>query len=145
MFALSVLRRYWDNVAAEIEGIAQAVPLTLEATMADKVRAVGEADSPVIFWLVPSAEGRGDIDAVNDENLCVVFVMKRYNPRTSSSFEALELTQPAAEALRRRILDDARRPCHFLHAVASTVTIIPETEFFGNWAGWSIAFSAKDF
>ena len=40
---------------------------------------------------------------------------------------------------------DSRRPCHFLKVDNTTISTLPETEFFGNWAGWSIGFTTKSY
>lgn len=141
MILLKQLREYFEGLADCIPGLKGATLLTVEQNMADKVNDIPEDDTPTLFYLPPSANGAGDPDSFNDKSLCVVFIMQKYNPRKSTSAEALEASQPIAEAVKAAILADSSRPCHFLTADISTISTLPETEFFGNWAGWSIGFT----
>lgn len=145
MIALKSLREYWESMIGRVDGLKSVVPLTVEANMADKVGNVKEEQTPTLFYLPPTASGKGNPDAFGEDNMCVIFVMQKYNPRTSTSAEVLEDVQPIVEALKAKIIEDARRPCHFLKADISTISTLPETEFFGNWAGWSIGFTTKSY
>lgn len=142
MIALKSLREYWESMVDRVDGLKKAVMLTVESNMADKVTSIKEADSPTLFYLAPSAEGSGGPDSYSEETMCVIFVMAKYNPRSSTSADTLEQVQPIAEAVKALLLQDRRRPCHFLHSLDHSISTIPETEFFANWAGWSIAFKA---
>lgn len=143
MIALRQYREYWEAMVARVEGLNSALPLTVEASMADKVARMKEEQSPALFYMPPSAEGKGRPDAFAEENMCVVFVMKKYNPKSSTSAEALEDVQPVAEKVKELLLLDGLSPCHFLKAEGDTFSTVPETEFFGNWAGWSVAFTVR--
>ena len=145
MISLKQLREYFEGLVERVDGLKQAVPLTIEANMADKVNSIGEEESPVLFYLPPSSEGAGSIDAFNDRSACVIFIMKKYTPRRSTSAAVLEDTQPVAEEVKAALLEDSRRPCHFLKADIATLSTMPETEFFGNWAGWSVAFTVDNY
>ena len=145
MIALKLLREYWEGMIGRVDGLKSVVPLTIEANMADKVGKTPESSTPALLYLPPTAEGKGDVDAFGEENMCVIFVMQKYNPRTSTSTDVLEAVQPVVEALKAKIIEDSRRPCHFLKVDNSTISTMPETEFFGNWAGWSLAFTIKSF
>lgn len=141
MILLKQLREYFEGMVARVDGLKKSVALTVEANMADKINNIGEDESPTLFYLPPSADGSGGPDSFNDRSMCVIFVMQKYNPRKSTSADALESSQPVAEAVKAAILEDSRLPCHFLKADISTLSTLPETEFFGNWAGWSIGFT----
>ncbi|MDE5750106.1 MAG: hypothetical protein K2H87_04985 [Duncaniella sp.] len=143
MINLADYRRYIESVARTVPGIKSVVPLSVDASMADRVGSVSEDDSPTLFFLVPSAEGKGSTDAWKEENLCVIFVMKRFNPRVSTSFDALVETQPLVEAVKSALFDGDYDGCRPLGVDAGTLSTIPETEFFGDWAGWSVAFTAE--
>lgn len=146
MIALKSLREYWEGMIGRVDGLKSVVPLTVEANMADKVGKVKEEQAPTLFYLPPTASGKGNNpDAFGEDNMCVIFVMQKYNPRTSTSAEVLEDVQPVVEALKAKIIEDSSRPCHFLKADISTISTLPETEFFGNWAGWSIGFTTKSY
>lgn len=143
MIPLKSLREYWESMIGRVDGLKSVVPLTIEANMADKVGKVPESSSPTLFYLPPTAEGKGNSDAFGEENMCVIFIMQKYNPRTATSAEVLEAVQPIVEALKAKLIEDGRRPCHFLKADVTTLSTLPETEFFGNWAGWSVGFTTN--
>lgn len=145
MIALKILREYWESIIGRIDGLKSVVPLTIEANMADKVGKVPENSTPTLFYLPPTAEGKGNPDAYGEENMCVIFVMQKYNPRTTTSADVLEAVQPIVEALKARLVEDSQQPCHFLKVAGPTISTLPETEFFGNWAGWSIGFTARSY
>lgn len=145
MIALKSLREYWESMIGRVDGLKSVVPLTIEANMADKVGKTPENSTPTLFYLPPTAEGKGNADAYGEENMCVIFVMQKYNPRATTSADVLEDVQPVVEALKAKMIEDSRRPCHFLKVDNSTISTLPETEFFGNWAGWSIGFTTKSY
>lgn len=143
MIALAQYRKYWESMVERVDGLREAVPLTVEANMADKVGRIRLEDTPVLFYMPPSAEGKGNVDSFAEDNLCVVFVMQKYNPRITTGDRVLEETQPVAETVKRLLLADSSTGCHFLNAAPGSMSTLPETEFFGDWAGWSIAFTTQ--
>ena len=141
MISIAKLKQLCESMVGSATGLVAAVPVSVEANMADKVNAVSEDETPVLFYLPPSAQGRGHVDRFEEENMVVLFVMVRYRPRTSTSFDALAASQPAAEAVKNRLVELAASPCAEIRPDLSSINILPETEFFGNWAGWSIGFT----
>lgn len=138
MISLRKLREYWQSLPARVNGLKSAEPLSVESNMADKVGKVSEEATPVLFHLAPSIEITDHCDARTEQQAVVLFVMQKYNPRTTTSEDVLAEVQPVAAAIVDTILDDARQPCFPLR-FDRKISIMPETEFFGNWAGWSIA------
>lgn len=145
MITLKKLREYWESMIGRVDGLKSVVPLTVEANMADKVGKIKEEQTPTLFYLPPTAEGKGNADAFGEENMCVIFVMQKYDPRKITSADVLEAVQPVVEELKAKMVEDSRRPCHFLKVDNTTISTLPETEFFGNWAGWSIGFTTKSY
>lgn len=145
MISLREFRAYCEGLVARLPEVKTAVPLTLEANMADRLPGLKEEDCPVLFFLPPSAQGGGYIDAYTEESQCVIFVMAKFTARTQTSVETLERVQPAVEAVKRCLLEDSLMPCHFLKVLPSSLNILPETEFFRDWAGWSIAFKSVSY
>ena len=96
MISIAKLKQLCESMVGSATGLVAAVPVSVEANMADKVNAVSEDETPVLFYLPPSAQGRGHVDRFEEENMVVLFVMVRYRPRTSTSFDALAASQPAA-------------------------------------------------
>ena len=143
MILLSDFRNFVESIAERIPELVQTVPLTVEANMADKVGAISEDESPVLFYLPPSAQSTGRPDAFTEDSMLVLFVMKKYNPRKCTSYEALEAVHPVAEKVKALLVQTAGCSCHFMHIDTGTISTMPETQFFGNWAGWSIGFTSK--
>ena len=144
MIMLKDLRRYFEEMAARVDGLKKVVGISVEANMADRINAVDEDDSPTLFYLPPSGDGSGQVDRFVDKSMIVVFVMKKYNPRKTTSMEVLEEVQPVVEALKEKLVADSGAACCPLDIDLSTISTLPETEFFGNWAGWSVGFTCND-
>ena len=141
MISMSVLRKYWAAMPGRVPGLRGACALSVDANMATKVGAIGEDDTPVLFYLPPTGRGRGYLDASREDTALVLFVMQKYNPRKTTPEAVLEAVQPVAEAIKERLLADAAYACGPVRVNPSTITTVPETEFFNNWAGWTLAFN----
>lgn len=142
MISLKKYRRYWTGMVERVPKLYTAQPLTIEKNMADTVAAIPMEKTPALFYLAPTAEGDGGPDSFLEQNMCVIFIMAKYDPRKLTSAAVLEEVQPVAEAVKARIVEDAGVACLFMHVDVSSISTVPETEFFGNWAGWSIGFTA---
>lgn len=140
MIDLRTYRLYLEETARRIDGLRCVLPITVEANMADKIQRIGQDDTPCLFYLPPSAKADGDGDAWTEQSECALFVMAKYNPRTSTSLDALELTQPIMERLKAMLVADAATSCAAVRVDPASLDTMAETEFFGNWAGWSVAF-----
>ena len=143
MILLKDLRLYAESLAVAVPELVKAMPITIEANMADRIGSISEDESPVLFFLPPSGQSIGRTDAFREDSLFVLFVMKKYNPRKCTAYQALEDVHPVAEKVKAVMLKDAGCPCHFMRIDVGSITTMPETEFFGNWAGWSIGFTGK--
>lgn len=141
MISLKSFREYWEAMVDSVDGLKKSVALSVESNMADKIAKIAKDDSPTLFFLAPSAEGSGSPDAFQEDNMCVIFIMQKYEPKHMSSEEVLEMVQPVMEAVKSRLLADCRCPCHFMRISDSKISVLPETDLFGNWAGWSIGFT----
>lgn len=144
MILLKDLRVYFENVTTRVDGLKKVVGISIEANMADRVNTVNEDDTPALFYLPPSGDGSGCVDRFCDKSMIVLFVMKKYNPRKTTSIEVLEDVQPVVEALKDLLVADSGTACCPLEIDLSTISTLPETEFFGNWAGWSVGFTCNE-
>ena len=144
MILYSELSAFMDELVERIPALKMSVPITIESNMADKIGKIGEGETPVLFFLPPSGTGSGSVDAYCEDSACVVFVMQKYNPRTATSAQVLADTHPLVETVKAELLRKSRCPCCFTKLDYSSISTLPETEFFGCWAGWSIAFTIKE-
>lgn len=142
MINLTDYRQYWEQMVERVKELKSCEMISTETNMADKVQRIREEATPTLFFLPPSASSRGGLDNYRDENACVIFVMARYNPQRATSAATLEATQPILEEVKRMIIDDAAAPCSLLDLGEGGIEILPETDFFGNWAGWSMLFKS---
>lgn len=140
MIALDAYRRYWEAFARHVPGISEVMPVTIDKQMGRKIQALPRG-SVTLFVLPPVAESTGGADAFGEKNLCVLFLMAKYDPQRSSAFEVLERTQPLVEELKRRLLTDLSAGCSPLRINGNGITTAPETELYGDFAGWSVEFS----
>ena len=143
MINLAAYRKYWQSIADRITCVSGLLPVTIDKEMGKKIQSL-PPESITLFVFPPLADsaGRG-IDAFKEENQCVVFVMKKYNPLREASFDILEQTQHVAETIKQLILDDSRSCCLDFTVDVGSIETAPETELYGVFAGWSIAFKAN--
>lgn len=145
MINLAQFREYWEGVAERIDSITGVLPITIDKEMGKKIQTL-PTGSLTLFIFPPLADSTANNpDAFKEANQCVVFVMKKYNPAKESAFDLLEQTQPVAEAVKNCLLVDQRYPCQPFTVDVSTIETAPETELYGTFAGWSIAFNANSF
>lgn len=145
MINLTLYREYWQGVADRLNSVTGVLPVTIDKEMGKKIQAL-PAGSLTLFVFPPLADSTAkSSDAFKEANQCVVFVMKKYNPMKESSFDLLEQTQPAAEDVKKCLLDDQRGACPAFTVDVASIETAPETELYGTFAGWSIAFNANSF
>ena len=142
MISLTQYREYWQGVAERIEGITDVLPVTVDKSMGDKIKTL-QKGSTALFILPPGAEGSGGIDSFTEKNMCVVFLMAKYDPQRKTAFELLEETQPLIEKVKSVMLADQAAGCQVMRIDVSSIDTMPETELYGNFAGWSIGFNIK--
>lgn len=144
MISLTQYREYWQAVAERIKGITDVLPVTVDKSMGEKIKGLPKG-STSLFILPPGAEGVGGVDSFNEKNMCVVFLMAKYDPQRKTAFELLEETQPLIEKVKAVMLEDQAAGCPVMRVEVSSIDTMPETELYGNFAGWSIGFNVKSF
>lgn len=145
MINLAQFREYWQSVADRLDSVTGILPITIDKEMGKKIQAL-PVDSLTLFIFPPLADStNNNPDAFRESNQCVVFVMKKYNSMKESAFNLLEQTQPVAEAVKNCLLEDQREPCPAFTIDVASIETAPETELYGTFAGWSIAFNAHSF
>ena len=144
MISLTQYREYWQGVAERIEGITDVLPVTVDKSMGEKIKGLPKG-STSLFILPPGAEGAGGVDSFNEKNMCVVLIMAKYDPQRKTAFELLEETQPLIEKVKAVMLEDQAAGCPVMRVEVSSIDTMPETELYGNFAGWSIGFNVKSF
>lgn len=142
MINLKDFRNYWEQMLTRVPELRSVEMISVEANMANKVSKIDADRTPTLFYMPPTASAMGDADAWREENKCVIFIMQKYNPNRQTSAEVLEQVQPVVEAVKRLLVQDAGVPCLLPRINAASIDTLPETEFFANWAGWSVAFDA---
>lgn len=142
MISLTQYREYWEGLARRIEGITDVLPVTVDKSMGDKIKGIPKG-STSLFILPPGAESAGSIDSFREKNMCVVFLMAKYDPQRKTAFELLEETQPLIEKVKAVMLADQAAGCPLMCIDASGIDTMPETELYGTFAGWSIGFNIR--
>jgi len=142
MISLTQYREYWEGVAARVAGISGVLAVAIDKTMGDKIKSIPKG-STTLFILPPGAEGSGGVDSFTEKNMCVVFLMAKYDPQRKTSFELLEETQPLIEKVKGVMLSDQAAGCPVMRIDVPSIETMPETELYGTFAGWSISFNVK--
>lgn len=142
MISLTKYREYWQRVAKRVAGITDVMPVTVDKSMGDKIKSLPKG-STSLFILPPGAEGYGSVDSFSEKNMCVVFLMAKYDPQRKTAFDILEETQPIIEQVKTVILADQAAGCSVMRVMGASIDTMPETELYGNFAGWSIGFNVK--
>lgn len=142
MIRLNDYKNYWKELKRRVPDLTDVMPVTVDEDMAKKIKAL-PLGSVTLFWLPPQATGKGNnIDTFRERNLCVVFVMEKYDTSRRETMEVLENTQQAIERVKTLILDSQTTGCSPLRLESFDLSTLPETKFFAGFAGWSLAFNA---
>lgn len=145
MINLVQYREYWEGIGRRIGSVTGILPVTIDDQMGKKIQSL-PADSVTLFVLPPLAESHArDVDNFKEVNKCVIFLMAKYDPQRRSSFDILEQTQPIIDEIKGMLLDDQRAGCPVMRIDAGTIDTAPETELYGRFAGWSIAFNVTSY
>lgn len=142
MIRLKDYSDYWEEVKNRIPEISGAMGVTVDEDMAKKIKAL-PVGSVTLFWLPPQAVGQGTTDNYREEDLCVVFVMEKYDPSRKETMQVLEKTQLAIERVKALIIDSQHCGCSPVRLSRFDLSTLPETKFFAGFAGWSVAFHTR--
>ncbi len=145
MINLVSYREYWEGIARRISSIMGVLPVTIDDQMGKKIQSL-PAEFVTLFVLPPLAESNAkNVDNFKEVNKCVVFLMVKYDPQRRSSFDVLEQTQPIIDEVKCMLLNDQRARCPVMRIDAGSIDTAPETELYGRFAGWSIAFNVTSY
>ena len=145
MINLVQYRDYWEGVVRRLDSINGVLPVTIDDQMGKKIQSL-PADSITLFVFPPLAESNAkSVDNFKEVNKCVVFVMAKYDPQRRSSFDLLEQTQPIIDEVKSLLLGDQRAGCPVMRVEVDSIDTAPETELYGRFAGWSIAFNVTSY
>lgn len=146
MVNLSEYEEYWQGVARRIEGIHDVTFVTVDQDMSKKVSSLTPATLPTLFVVVPSARTYGrNVDAMGEINVAVVFLMDKYDPQRGGSYDCIKRLQPIIQAVKQTVMNDAGMGCPVLGRFdLESLSTLPESEFYGTMAGWSIGFTFVD-
>lgn len=145
MINLVQYREYWEGVVRRLDSINGVLPVTIDDQMGKKIQSL-PADSITLFVFPPLAESNAkSVDNFKEVNKCVVFVMAKYDPQRRSSFDLLEQTQPIIDEVKSLLLGDQRAGCPVMRVEVDSIDTAPETELYGRFAGWSIAFNVTSY
>ena len=145
MINLVQYREYWEGVARRVDSLTGVLPVTIDDQMGKKIQSL-PADSVTLFVFPPLAKSEAkNVDNYKEVNKCVVFVMTKYDPQRRSSFDVLEQTQPVIDRVKSVLLNDQRAGCPVMRIDAGSIDTAPETELYGRFAGWSIAFNVTSY
>lgn len=145
MIDIKIYREYWEGVQKRIPGIKQILPVTIDEEMSKTIQGISKDDCPVLFILIPSATGNStSADNIQENNLCVVFLMDKYDPQRKGAYQIIEEIQPVMEQIKRILIKDSATDCPVISKIDLTsLSTLPESGFYRTFAGWSLAFSFK--
>lgn len=129
------------ELLADDAGISQVMAVTVDEEMGRRLSRL-PADSVTLFFLPPLAEVKSKShDALAEENQCVLFVMRKYDPQRLETIDALAQTQDPAEAIKASLVEELSRACSHWRLDITSVSTMPETQFYRGFAGWSLGFT----
>lgn len=145
MIDIKIYREYWEGVQKRIPGIKKILPVTIDEEMSKTIQGISKDDCPVLFILIPSATGNStSADNIQENNLCVVFLMDKYDPQRKGAYQTIEEVQPVMEQIKRILIEDSTTDCPVIGKIDLTsLSTLPESGFYRTFAGWSLAFSFK--
>lgn len=143
MINLTAYREYWERMAGRAEGLTGVMPVTLDDDMGKRIMDI-RRETCTLFYLPPEAQSSAsNADSWREENICVVFVMEKYDPQRRRAFEVLETSQRVTERVKDLLLGDLSAGCSPMRIDVPTINTMPETRFFAGFAGWSIGFKIR--
>jgi len=143
MINLKEYGEYWQDIPQRIPAITRTLGVTVDEEMGPRLQRIKSGEI-TLFYIVPSAQANksSDADAYTEENLCVIFLMKKYDPQRDDVVKTLEAVQEVMEELKALLMDDSATGCPALAGLKVTsLSTIPETNFYGHYAGWSLGFT----
>ena len=145
MIDIKVYREYWEGVQKRIPEIKKVLPVTIDEEMSKTIQGLSKEECPVLFILIPSGAGASlSADNVRENNLCVIFLMSKYDPQRKGAYETIEEVQPVMERIKQMLIDDSATGCPVTKELDLTsLSTLPESGFYRTFAGWSLAFSFK--
>lgn len=121
MIDIKVYREYWEGVQKRIPEIKKVLPVTIDEEMSKTIQGLSKEECPVLFILIPSGTGASlSADNVRENNLCVIFLMSKYDPQRKGAYETIEEVQPVMERIKQMLIEDS-------------ATIIRKTKCFDFW------------
>lgn len=141
MINLKLFREYWETLSQRMEERFSVLPVTIDKEMGRKIQAL-PAGRPHLFIFPPMATGGNYAgrDGYYEDVRVVLFLMRKYNPQKETAFEVLEDIQELTGHIKNVLLGDHAAP---FSIDAHTIETAPETELYGTFAGWSIAFNSR--
>ena len=142
MVDLQEYENYWNSMCDRIPEIKKVVPATFEPEMGNIVQGLKPKELPVLFFIIPNAQGKSkDIDNISEANLCVVLIMDKIDPQRKKAYQVQKNIQPIVEKVKKQIREDKAAGCHLFRDLdLSSLSTIPEAGFYSVFAGWSIGF-----
>lgn len=123
-----------------VPGIHSVKVVNVDQDMSDCLKAIKRDELPALFLVVPSAQETGtEPDNVEEDNLCLIFLMDRMDVQRRGPVQVLEETQPLIEKVKEAMRGDRARGCHIMRNLGK-MTTTPETGFYTNYSGWSVSF-----
>lgn len=141
MIGLKEYREYWERVTARVPALTECLPVTIDKEMAAKIQRI-KKETVTLFFLPPAAQSIArDPDNYREDTQCIVLVMAKYDPQRETSFDVLERTQPIIEEIKGIMQYDAATGCPVMRIDWPSLNTLPETEFYADFAGWSLGFT----
>ncbi|MCS3233583.1 hypothetical protein NXW89_31565 [Bacteroides thetaiotaomicron] len=125
----------YKNVFPEIKKV---LPVTIDEEMSKTIQGLSKEECPVLFILIPSGTGASlSADNVRENNLCVIFLMSKYDPQRKGAYETIEEVQPVMERIKQMLIEDSATGCPVTKELDLTsLSTLPESGFTGRlWGG----------
>ena len=138
---LDYLEEFWKELSKETLGREIRV-MTVTATeeMGREIKSISDGET-VLFLLPPATRVKASDVGWRDVNQCLVFLLKKYIPSRMKAAAVLNVTQCDMTHLKEGLLERwMESGCDTATLLPDSIDIQPETELFGVFAGWSMAY-----
>ncbi|MCH5237847.1 MAG: hypothetical protein J1E95_08630 [Muribaculaceae bacterium] len=141
MIHLKDYETFWEEIKKRVPELTGALGVTVDENMAGTIQKL-PLGSMTLFWIPPNATGIGKhVDDFRDKEMCIIFVMEKYDPSRKGTMDVLSGTQKAMERVKYLLLDSQRSGCAPIKLADMDLHTMPETKFFAGFAGWSLGFN----
>lgn len=133
---------YWETIKVRLTAIKTLEFITNDKDMKDTIQGLKKENMPVLFVVIPSGDGGGDIDNDTEKNIGLLFLMSKYDSLgKTKGYDILKELQPVFEQIKDLMKEDSANKCGVMANLEfDSMHTDPEYKLYSDFSGWSLSF-----